>query len=226
MYKIKARYQCPSARSGSARRGHKRSSFCERDLAPTLTDYHPSRPEMAIGPGAPRAAIRLVKRQGEVRAEATAASTSPDKLIALASRKARQLDFLSGYILCAKSPAAAWSGCASMAPTTREHQARGRPRQGADGGQPLLPVEKMAACATPSCGRTSCCGFAYHDWQQLCARGSPPPAPDPSFIHASRHLVLSTPPPTTGRWANCWATSARPTCRRWPTATSRVDERR
>ena len=75
---------------------------------------------MAIGLGAPRAAIRLVKRQGEVRAEASNGSFDvTDKLIAFSEQKARQLDFLSGYILCAKSPAAAWSGCASMAPTTR-----------------------------------------------------------------------------------------------------------
>ena len=84
--------------------GHKRSSFCEQDLGAHF-DYHPVCPEMAIGLGSPRAAIRLVRRQGEIRAEASNGSFDvTDKLIAFSEQKARQLDFISGYILCAKSP--------------------------------------------------------------------------------------------------------------------------
>ncbi|MGY2498470.1 DUF523 domain-containing protein, partial [Klebsiella pneumoniae] len=84
--------------------GHKRSSFCERDLGAHF-DYHPVCPEMAIGLGSPRAAIRLVKRNGEIRAEASNGSFDvTEQLIAFSEQKARQLDFISGYILCAKSP--------------------------------------------------------------------------------------------------------------------------
>ena len=105
MYKIKVGISaCLLGQEVRFDGGHKRSSFCERDLGAHF-DYLPVCPEMAIGLGAPRAAIRLVKRQGEVRAEASNGSFDvTDKLIAFSEQKARQLDFLSGYILCAKSP--------------------------------------------------------------------------------------------------------------------------
>ena len=70
MYKIKVGISaCLLGQEVRFDGGHKRSSFCERDLGAHF-EYHPVCPEMAIGLGAPRAAIRLVKRHGEVRAEA------------------------------------------------------------------------------------------------------------------------------------------------------------
>jgi len=71
MYKIKVGISaCLLGQEVRFDGGHKRSSFCERDLGAHF-EYHPVCPEMAIGLGAPRAAIRLVKRHGEVRAEAS-----------------------------------------------------------------------------------------------------------------------------------------------------------
>lgn len=71
MYKIKVGISaCLLGQEVRFDGGHKRSSFCERDLGAHF-EYHPVCPEMAIGLGAPRAAIRLVKRHGEVRAGCT-----------------------------------------------------------------------------------------------------------------------------------------------------------
>ena len=105
MYKIKVGISaCLLGQEVRFDGGHKRSSFCERDLGAHF-EYHPVCPEMAIGLGAPRAAIRLVKRHGEVRAEASNGSFDvTERLIAFSEQKARLLDFISGYILCAKSP--------------------------------------------------------------------------------------------------------------------------
>ena len=56
MYKIKVGISaCLLGQEVRFDGGHKRSSFCERDLGAHF-DYHPVCPEMAIGLGAPRAA--------------------------------------------------------------------------------------------------------------------------------------------------------------------------
>ena len=86
MYKIKVGISaCLLGQEVRFDGGHKRSSFCERDLGAHF-DYHPVCPEMAIGLGAPRAAIRLVKRHGEVRAEASS-GPSPETPGSLLIRK-------------------------------------------------------------------------------------------------------------------------------------------
>ena len=187
---------------------------------PTLT-ITPSVPKWPLAWGA-RAAIRLVKRHGEIRAEASNGSFDvTDQLIAFSEQKARQLDFISGYILCAKSPAAAWAGADLWC------QQRGSAKEGIGlfakalmEANPLLPVEEDGRLCDPILRENFVLRvFAYHDWQQLCARGITASALI-RFHSRYKYLVLS-PPPTTGRSASCSATWPRPTCSRWPTATSR-----
>lgn len=175
MYKIKVGISaCLLGQEVRFDGGHKRSSFCERDLGPHF-DYHPVCPEMAIGLGAPRAAIRLVKRQGEIRAEASNGSFDvTDRLIAFSEQKARQLDFLSGYILCAKSPS-----CGMERVRIYGANNEGSAKEGVGlfakalmEANPLLPVEEDGRLCDPILRENFVLRvFAYHDWQQLCARG-------------------------------------------------------
>ena len=159
--------------------GHKRSSFCEQDLGAHF-DYHPVCPEMAIGLGSPRAAIRLVRRQGEIRAEASNGSFDvTDKLIAFSEQKARQLDFISGYILCAKSPSCGMERVRIYAGTADGGNNGGSAKEGVGlfaralmAANPLLPVEEDGRLCDPVLRENFVLRvFAYHDWQQLCVRG-------------------------------------------------------
>ncbi|MGL5031614.1 MAG: YbgA family protein [Aeromonas sp.] len=154
--------------------GHKRSSFCERELGAHF-DYHPVCPEMAIGLGTPRPTIRLVKRQGEIRAEASNGSFDvTEQLIAFSEQKARQLDFISGYILCAKSPS-----CGMERVKLYGANNEGSAKEGVGlfakalmEANPLLPVEEDGRLCDPILRENFVLRvFAYHDWQQLCAAG-------------------------------------------------------
>ena len=182
--------------------GHKRSSFCEQELGAHF-DYHPVCPEMAIGLGSPRAAIRLVRRQGEIRAEASNGSFDvTDKLIAFSEQKARQLDFISGYILCAKSPSCGMERVRIYAGTADGGRNAGNSGGSAKEGvglfaqalmaaNPLLPVEEDGRLCDPVLRENFVLRvFAYHDWQQLCARGLSAAALI-EFHSRYKYLVLS-----------------------------------
>ena len=182
--------------------GHKRSSFCEQELGAHF-DYHPVCPEMAIGLGSPRAAIRLVRRQGEIRAEASNGSFDvTDKLIAFSEQKARQLDFISGYILCAKSPSCGMERVRIYAGTADGGRNAGNSGGSAKEGvglfaqalmaaNPLLPVEEDGRLCDPVLRENFVLRvFAYHDWQQLCARGLSAAALI-QFHSRYKYLVLS-----------------------------------
>ncbi|EOD55827.1 YbgA family protein [Aeromonas molluscorum] len=154
--------------------GHKRSSFCDRELA-AFFEYQPICPEMAIGLGTPRAAIRLVKRQGTIRAEASNGSFDvTDKLIAFSEQQASKLSHISGYILCAKSPS-----CGMERVRIYGANNEGSAKEGIGlfakalmEANPLLPVEEDGRLCDPILRENFVLRvFAYHDWQQLCACG-------------------------------------------------------
>ena len=175
MYKIKVGISaCLLGQEVRFDGGHKRSSFCERELGAHF-EYHPVCPEMAIGLGAPRAAIRLVKRHGEIRAEASNGSFDvTERLIAFSEQKASQLDFISGYILCAKSPS-----CGMERVRIYGANNEGSAKEGIGlfakelmEANPLLPVEEDGRLCDPILRENFVLRvFAYHDWQQLCASG-------------------------------------------------------
>jgi uncharacterized protein YbgA (DUF1722 family)/uncharacterized protein YbbK (DUF523 family) len=175
MYKIKVGISaCLLGQEVRFDGGHKRSSFCERDLGAHF-DYHPVCPEMAIGLGSPRAAIRLVKRNGEIRAEASNGSFDvTEKLIAFSEQKARQLDFISGYILCAKSPSCGMERV-KLYGANNEGSAKegiGLFAKALMEANPQLPVEEDGRLCDPILRENFVLRvFAYHDWQQLCAQG-------------------------------------------------------
>ena len=84
--------------------GHKNSVYCKQEMAP-LFDFVPVYPEMAIGMGAPRKSIRLVRDGDIILAQSADGSLDvTDKLQGFSEKKVAELDFLGGYLLCAKSP--------------------------------------------------------------------------------------------------------------------------
>src|SRR5690554_2062393 len=84
--------------------GHKRSDFCDTELRRHMT-LVPYCPEVGIGLGVPRPTIRL---QGTAAAsDAVIMKTGESvtqRLADFANKRQHQLEQLSGYILCAKSP--------------------------------------------------------------------------------------------------------------------------
>ncbi|QSX34566.1 DUF1722 domain-containing protein [Shewanella avicenniae] len=85
--------------------GHKNSAYCQNELKAHF-DFVPVCPEMAIGLGAPRKSIRLV-READKQIRVQSADSSIDVTDALqqfSQQKVESLDFISGYIVCAKSP--------------------------------------------------------------------------------------------------------------------------
>lgn len=175
--------------------GHKRSVFCERELAEHF-DFHPVCPEMAIGLGAPRPTIRLVRRDGQLRAEASnGAFDVTDQLIAFSEQKVRELHFISGYILCAKSPSC------GMERVKVYGGAQGAAKEGVGlyaralmEAHPLLPVEEEGRLNDPILRENFVLRvFAYHDWQQLMGGGLSA-ARLIAFHSRYKHLVLSHAP--------------------------------
>ncbi|MEG0008348.1 MAG: DUF523 and DUF1722 domain-containing protein [Aeromonas sp.] len=180
MYKIKVGISaCLLGQAVRFDGGHKRSSFCERELGAHF-DYHTVCPEMAIGLGSPRAAIRLIRRGGELRAETRDGSLDvTERLIAFSEQQAGRLDFLSGYILCAKSPSCGMERVRIYTANDKAPGGEGGAKEGIGlfaqalmTANPLLPVEEDGRLCDPVLRENFVLRvFAYHDWQQLCASG-------------------------------------------------------
>ncbi|RUO21756.1 YbgA family protein [Aliidiomarina haloalkalitolerans] len=84
--------------------GHKANDFCQHQLAKHV-EYLPLCPEVGIGMSVPRPTIRLVGTPEDTRAVVQKTGEDvTDKLANFATVRTSQLDQLSGYILCAKSP--------------------------------------------------------------------------------------------------------------------------
>ena len=84
--------------------GHKQSRYCI-DILSQFFDFKPLCPEIAIGLGSPRKAIRLVRDQDRIRVIASDGSFEvTDQLAVYGEQTSPLLNHLSGYIFCAKSP--------------------------------------------------------------------------------------------------------------------------
>ncbi|ENY71524.1 hypothetical protein G114_12854 [Aeromonas diversa CDC 2478-85] len=174
--------------------GHKRSPFCERELAQHF-EFHPVCPEMAIGLGAPRPTIRLVRRDGDIRAEASnGAFDVTERLIAFSEQKVRELDFLSGYILCAKSPSCGMERVKVYGGEGAAKEGVGLFARALMEAHPLLPVEEEGRLNDPILRENFVLRvFAYHDWQQLAHQGLSA-ARLIAFHSRYKYLVLSHAP--------------------------------
>jgi uncharacterized protein YbgA (DUF1722 family)/uncharacterized protein YbbK (DUF523 family) len=84
--------------------GHKRSHLCVQEVG-QVVDFVSVCPEMAIGMGTPRPAIRLIKDGEDIYLQSRDGSLDvTQKMNQFSAEKVDELDYLSGYIVCAKSP--------------------------------------------------------------------------------------------------------------------------
>lgn len=152
--------------------GHKRSPFCAETLA-RYFDYLPVCPEMAIGLGSPRPALRLVRQDDGIRMQASNGQFDvTDQMIAYSRQQVSEMNGISGYILCAKSPSCGME-------RVRIYSAQGSAKEGTGlfahalmTALPLLPVEEEGRLNDPVLRENFVTRvFAYHDWQQLQAQG-------------------------------------------------------
>ena len=154
---------------------HKRSRFCT-DVLSQYFEFVPICPEVAIGLGTPRQAIRLVSESAnstDIRAvgssDATLDVTEP--LTHYAAEQAQQLTDLCGYILMQKSPSCGIFG-------VKRYLDNGHPEGTTQGiyarefqrHQPLLPMEEAGRLNDDALRENFMVRvFAYYDWRNFRA---------------------------------------------------------
>jgi len=154
--------------------GHKQSKYCQQVLA-NYFDFEPICPEMGIGLGTPRRAIRLVKDKDLIRVVASDGSFDvTEKLNTFSEQTSSQLSHLSGYIFCAKSPSC------GMERVTLYHAGSNNGQRNGVGvfaaqimkDHPLLPVEEDGRLNDHLLRENFITRvFAYHHWQSLIRSG-------------------------------------------------------
>lgn len=156
--------------------GHKLSDFVVKKLN-AFADFVPYCPEVAIGLGIPRTAIRLMKfADGQTRLVNNRDSSQDFTAQMLATTKARlpQLAELDGYIVCAKSPSCGMErvrlvderggqlGKVAVGVFTRELMQ----------AYPWLPVEEDGRLLDDGLRESFMTRvYALHDWQQRMRDG-------------------------------------------------------
>ena len=154
--------------------GHKQSKYCQQILANHF-DFEPICPEMAIGLGTPRRAIRLIKDEDIIRVVASDGSFDvTDKLNEFSEKTSATLKHLSGYIFCAKSPSCGMERVTLYQAGTNNGQRDG---VGVFAAQvmkdhPLLPVEEDGRLNDPLLRENFITRvLAYHQWLDLMNSG-------------------------------------------------------
>jgi uncharacterized protein YbgA (DUF1722 family)/uncharacterized protein YbbK (DUF523 family) len=154
--------------------GHKQSSYCTKVLSDYF-DFQPICPEMAIGLGAPRKAIRLVKDEDRIRVIASDGSFEvTEQLNEFGEKTSPSLTSMSGYIFCAKSPTCGMERVTLYKQGTNQGNRNGvgvfAAKVMAD--HPLLPVEEEGRLNDTLLRENFITRiFAYHKWQSLVAGG-------------------------------------------------------
>ena len=155
--------------------GHKESRLCSEVLSRHF-EFVPLCPEVAIGMGTPREAIRLVGDPAAPRARGSrrAELDVTDALDAYGREVATRHDDLCGYILMQKSPS-----CGMQ--RVKVYQDNGYPTEGGGSGifaaalmraRPDLPVEEDGRLNDPVLRENFLTRvFAYAEWQRLQAAG-------------------------------------------------------
>jgi uncharacterized protein YbgA (DUF1722 family)/uncharacterized protein YbbK (DUF523 family) len=154
--------------------GHKRDAYINGTLSEYF-EFLPVCPEAAVGLGIPREPIRLVQKDGGVRAVGvrTANLDPTDDLAAFARRTLPELSGISGYILKNNSPSCGME-------RVKVYGEKGMPQRVGVGifarelleGLPLLPVEEEGRLGDPVLRENFIERvFVYHRWQRMVADG-------------------------------------------------------
>ncbi|MGB0894680.1 MAG: YbgA family protein [Parashewanella sp.] len=154
--------------------GHKNSSYCQNELLP-LFEFLPICPEMAIGMGAPRKSIRLVKDGDTVLVQSADGSIDvTDKLNEFSHNKVSELEALGGYILCSKSPTCGMERVTEYKIGTNNGSKSG---VGVFARElmtrfPLLPVEEEGRLHDQNLRENFFTRvYAFHDWKTMINTG-------------------------------------------------------
>ncbi|WP_372881263.1 YbgA family protein [Psychromonas sp.] len=154
--------------------GHKQSTYCQKVLA-NYFDFKPICPEMAIGMGAPRKAIRLIKDEDRIRVIASDGSFEvTEKLNDFCEQTSPLLTPFSGYIFCAKSPTCGMERVTLYKEGTNQGNRDGVGVFAAKimADHPLMPVEEDGRLNDMLLRENFITRvFAYHKWQSLVAGG-------------------------------------------------------
>ncbi len=173
--------------------GHKQSKFCLNHLSQVF-EYHAFCPEVAIGLGVPREAIRMVGEADSPRVVGTATPSMDvtDALIDYGKEIAEYSKRLSGYILMKNSPSC---GLYSAKVYRNDH-----PLPGKHAGMfartlqsecPLLPMEEEGRLNDPRLRENFIARvFAYHDWMQSVGQ-SPSAKKLVDFHSRYKYLVMA-----------------------------------
>lgn len=150
--------------------GHKRSDFCDTELRRHMT-LVPYCPEVGIGLGVPRPTIRL---QGTAAApDAVIMKTGESvtqRLADFANNRQRQLEQLSGYILCAKSPSCGMERVRVYKEGSNDNTRDGMGIFARRVQQmfPALPLEEDGRLNDPALRENFVLRvYVYHAWQSL-----------------------------------------------------------
>lgn len=149
--------------------GHKRSDFCAEVLGKHL-EFVQFCPEVAIGLGTPRPTIRLQQEGKDIIARSADGRDVSAPLVDHGKKVAAEIDALSGYVFCAKSPS-----CGVWRVPVRDATGRGGGKIGTGlyaqqilAAHPLMPVEEDGRLNDPLLRENFVTRvFAYHDWQTL-----------------------------------------------------------
>ncbi len=148
--------------------GHKRSRVCLNSFA-RVFDYRAFCPEVAIGMGVPREAIRLVDAPDSPRVVGTKTPTLDvtDELYAYGLEVGRTSEDLSGYILMKNSPSCGlYSAKVYRGESPLPGKHAGMFVRGLRHTQPLLPMEEEGRLNDPVLRENFIAAvYAYHDWR-------------------------------------------------------------
>ena len=156
--------------------GHKRSDFCSKTLS-QHAQYISFCPEMAAGMPAPRPSIRLLKRNDQIIATTRDDHDVSQTIIAAGNKQLHQLEQLSGYIFCAKSPSCGMANVPLFDEKTNNSSKTGVGlfAQQVMKKYPLLPVEENGRLNDmPLRENFITRVYAYKRWQTLQYRGLTP----------------------------------------------------
>lgn len=156
---------------------HKRSRFCT-DVLADYFDFQTFCPEVAIGLGTPRPAIRLVADSAssdEVRALGSddASLDVTQELTEVAHSIHARVSQLSGYILMQKSPSCGLFGVKRYLPNGHsEGTTSGIFAKEIRSQHPLLPIEEAGRLNDDAIRENFMVRvFSYHDWRNFRAQG-------------------------------------------------------
>lgn len=157
--------------------GHKHSSYITGTLG-RYFEFTSICPEMAIGLGAPRPTLRLVRRDGSIRVLGVkdANLDVTERLATFSRERVKQLGSLCGYILKKGSPSCGME-------RVKVYSEQGMPLAAGSGlfaealmsAHPELPIEEEGRLGDPRLRENFIERvFVYHRWRQTMAEGVTP----------------------------------------------------